>query len=62
MHGSVDVTVLGQKKTFPFELTGTHATVGRISVTMSSHLEPVNPSDARWLNTPGVQVQQQFVR
>ena len=26
----------------PFELTGTHQTVGKIAVTMTSHLEPVN--------------------
>jgi hypothetical protein len=49
VRGTLDVTVLGQKKAFPFELTGTHATVGKISITLTSHLEPVNPNDMRWL-------------
>jgi tetratricopeptide (TPR) repeat protein len=49
VRGSVDVTVLGQKRSFPFELTVTRQTVGQISVTMHSHLEPVNPSDAQFL-------------
>jgi tetratricopeptide (TPR) repeat protein len=49
VRGSVDVTVLGQKRSFPFELTGNRQTVGQISVTMHSHLEPVNPADARFL-------------
>jgi hypothetical protein len=49
VRGTLDVSVLGQKLALPFELTGTHATVGRIAVTMTSHLEPVNPADARWL-------------
>jgi tetratricopeptide (TPR) repeat protein len=49
IRGTLDVSVLGQKLALPFELTGTHATVGRIAVTMTSHLEPVNPADARWL-------------
>jgi tetratricopeptide (TPR) repeat protein len=49
IHGTVSVTVLGQRRSFPFELTGTHATVGQISVTMHSHMEPVNPADARFL-------------
>jgi hypothetical protein len=50
VRGSVDVSVLGQKKSMPFELTGERTVVGKISVTMISHLEPVNPGDARWLN------------
>jgi hypothetical protein len=50
IRGTLDVTVLGQKKAFPFELTNTRSTVGKISVTLTSHLEPVNPNDARWLN------------
>jgi tetratricopeptide (TPR) repeat protein len=44
VHGSLDVTVLGVKKTLPFELTGTHGTVGRVAVTLESHLEPVDGS------------------
>jgi tetratricopeptide (TPR) repeat protein len=41
VRGSLDVTVLGQKRSLPFELTGSHVTVGRVSVTLTSHLEPV---------------------
>lgn len=49
VRGTLDVTVLGQKKALPFELSGARQVVGTISVTLSSHLEPVNPSDARFL-------------
>ncbi len=49
VRGTVDVTVLGQKRSFPFELTGNRQTVGQIAVTMHSHLEPVNPNDAQFL-------------
>ena len=49
VRGTLDVRVLGQKRSLPFELTGEHTVVGRIGVTMTSHLEPVNPADARWL-------------
>ena len=59
ISGTVDISVLGQKRSFPFELTGTRQVVGTISVTLQSHLEPVNPSDARWL---GPQFQNQNVR
>ncbi|HEY5920020.1 MAG TPA: FecR domain-containing protein [Kofleriaceae bacterium] len=54
VRGSVDVSVLGQKKSLPFELSGERVVVGKINVTMTSHLEPVNPGDARWLR-PGWQ-------
>jgi tetratricopeptide (TPR) repeat protein len=54
VRGTLDVRVLGQKRSLPFELTGNHAVVGRIGVTLTSHLEPVNPNDARWLR-PGWQ-------
>jgi tetratricopeptide (TPR) repeat protein len=50
VRGTLDVSVLGQKKSIPFELAGERTVVGKISVTMTSHLEPVNPGDARWLN------------
>ncbi|HEX5057929.1 MAG TPA: hypothetical protein VFV99_01160, partial [Kofleriaceae bacterium] len=50
VRGTLDVSVLGQKKSMPFELTGDRMVVGKIAVTLSSHLEPVNPGDARWLN------------
>ena len=42
------------KKSMPFELAGERTVVGKIAVTMTSHLEPVNPNDARWLQ-PGLQ-------
>ncbi|HEY5944632.1 MAG TPA: BTAD domain-containing putative transcriptional regulator, partial [Kofleriaceae bacterium] len=49
VRGTLDVSVLGQKRSLPFELSGERTVVGKISVTMLSHLEPVNPGDARWL-------------
>jgi ferric-dicitrate binding protein FerR (iron transport regulator)/tetratricopeptide (TPR) repeat protein len=54
IRGTLDVSVLGQKKALPFELTGTRTVVGSIKVTMHSHLEPMNPGDARFLR-PGWQ-------
>jgi tetratricopeptide (TPR) repeat protein len=50
VRGTLDVSVLGQKKSLPFELTSERVVVGKINVTLLSHLEPVNPADARWLN------------
>jgi ferric-dicitrate binding protein FerR (iron transport regulator)/tetratricopeptide (TPR) repeat protein len=41
VRGTLDITVLGVKKSLPFELTGTHATVGRIDVSLVSHLEAI---------------------
>jgi hypothetical protein len=41
VRGSLDVSVLGDHRALPFELTGSHAIVGRVSVTLTSHLEPV---------------------
>jgi tetratricopeptide (TPR) repeat protein len=41
VRGTLDVTVLGQHRSLPFELTGTHVTVGRINVTLTSHLAPI---------------------
>ncbi|NVB82499.1 MAG: VWA domain-containing protein [Kofleriaceae bacterium] len=49
VRGSLDISVLGQKRSMPFELTGARTVVGKISVTVTSHLEPVNPGDRRWL-------------
>ena len=49
VRGTLDVSVLGQKKSMPFELTGERAVVGTIKVTLVSHLEPLNPGDRRWL-------------
>jgi tetratricopeptide (TPR) repeat protein len=57
IRGTLDVSVLGQKKALPFELTGTRTVVGTIKVTLHSHLEPVNRTDLRfrgpnWQNRP----------
>jgi len=41
VRGSLDVSVLGAKRTIPFELVGTRATVGRVSVRLESRLERV---------------------
>ncbi|MFT3695439.1 MAG: VIT domain-containing protein [Kofleriaceae bacterium] len=39
IRGTVDITVLGVKQSLPFELVGTHVTVGHVDVTLQSHLE-----------------------
>jgi tetratricopeptide (TPR) repeat protein len=39
VRGSVDVTVLGLKRTLPFELSGERVVVGRLSIGLESHLE-----------------------
>jgi ferric-dicitrate binding protein FerR (iron transport regulator) len=41
VRGTLDVTVLGEHRSLPFEMTGTHVTVGKINVTLTSHLEPI---------------------
>jgi tetratricopeptide (TPR) repeat protein len=41
VRGTLDVSVLGDHRSMPFELTGSHVTVGRIAVTLTSHLEPI---------------------
>lgn len=52
VRGTLDVRVLGQKKALAFELSGARTVVGRVNVSLVSHLEPLNPGDARWLG-PG---------
>ena len=47
VHGTLDISALGVKKAMPFELAGSHATVGKIAVTLTPHLVPVN--SAEWL-------------
>ena len=51
VRGSLDVTVLGVHKTLPFELTGPRAVVGRIAITLESHLEAIDGSGFA-INTP----------
>ena len=42
VRGTLDVTVLGVKKSLPFELTGTHAVVGHVNVSLTSQLESLD--------------------
>lgn len=42
LHGALDVTVLGTKKTLPFELTGARTVVGRLAISLEEHLEQVS--------------------
>jgi tetratricopeptide (TPR) repeat protein len=49
VRGTLDVTVLGVKKSLPFELTGTHAVVGHVNVSLTSHLESL---DGSWRVAP----------
>jgi hypothetical protein len=44
VRGTLDVTVLGVKRSLPFELTGSHAVVGRVDVSLVSHLEAIDGS------------------
>src|SRR5262249_6642925 len=39
VKGTIEISVLGSKKTLPFELRGDRATVGRIAVSLEEHLE-----------------------
>ncbi|HLL23925.1 MAG TPA: hypothetical protein VK427_17425, partial [Kofleriaceae bacterium] len=41
VRGSLDLTVLGVKKTLPFELAGARVTVGRISVALEERLDRI---------------------
>ena len=41
IRGSIDVTVLGTKKSLPFELLGSRAVVGRLAISLEEHLEEV---------------------
>jgi tetratricopeptide (TPR) repeat protein len=42
VRGTLDIEVLGQKKSLPFELTGSHATVGRISVALQESVQQID--------------------
>ncbi|MGE5185946.1 MAG: VIT domain-containing protein, partial [Acidobacteriota bacterium] len=42
VRGTLEISVLGTKKSLPFELRGDRATVGRISVSLEEHLEQVD--------------------
>lgn len=41
VRGTLDVTVLGTKKTLPFELLGSRAVVGRLAINLEERLEQV---------------------
>jgi hypothetical protein len=45
VRGSLDIHALGLHRAIPFELTGARTVVGRISVSLQSHLEPVTFMD-----------------
>ncbi len=44
VRGSLDITVLGVHQTLPFELTGPRVVVGRLAITLESHLEAIDGS------------------
>lgn len=52
IRGSIDVTVLGTKKTLPFELLGSRVVVGRLAVSLEERLEQVFP-DQGMVPVPG---------
>ncbi len=45
LRGTLDITVLGSKKSLPFELSGTRAVVGRISISLEEHVETIDQGD-----------------
>ncbi len=42
IKGTLEISVLGTKKSLPFELRGDHATVGRIAISLEERLEQVD--------------------
>ena len=42
IRGAIDVTVLGAKKTLPFELLGSRAVVGRLAIAVEERLEQID--------------------
>jgi len=47
VHGTLEITALGTKKSLPFTLTGTHVAVGRVGVTLQEQLEQVDVTGGR---------------
>jgi tetratricopeptide (TPR) repeat protein len=43
IRGTLDITVLGAKKSLPFELAGQRTTVARVSVALEERYEEINP-------------------
>lgn len=45
-HGTIDIVVLGTKKSLPFELAAgnTHKTVGRLSISLQERVETIEPN------------------
>ena len=41
IRGTLDVTVLGTKRSLPFELLGSRAVVGRLAIALEERLEQV---------------------
>jgi tetratricopeptide (TPR) repeat protein len=41
IRGTLDITVLGTKRSLPFELLGSRAVVGRLGISLEEHLEQV---------------------
>jgi len=44
VRGTLDIAALGAKKSLPFELTGTHKTVARLSIKLEERIETLDPS------------------
>ena len=42
LRGTLDISVLGTRKSLPFELAGSRLTVGRIGVSLEEHLETID--------------------
>ncbi len=46
VRGTLDIVALGTKKSLPFEITGAHKTVGRLSINLQEHVETIDTSAA----------------
>ncbi|MDB4956122.1 MAG: hypothetical protein JWO36_3691 [Myxococcales bacterium] len=49
VRGTLDISALGSKRSLPFELTGDHTVVGRISISLQEQLEEVAPNQPRMI-------------
>jgi len=52
IHGTLDITALGAHRSIPFELTGAHAVVGRVSVRLEQQFEDLDGSRVRLYDGP----------
>ncbi|HEX4419839.1 MAG TPA: FecR domain-containing protein [Kofleriaceae bacterium] len=52
VHGTLDITALGARRSIPFELTGARAVVGRVSVRLEESFEELDGMPVQLYNGP----------